>query len=325
MLHTHNPKPGLYGRVVGRLARVPIVVNTCHGLYYGPDDSLAKRTILLVLEGIAARFSDAELRAERRGPRPPGRLARLPPAAHPAARQRRRPRPLPTRRPDGRRARPPPRRRARRPRRPDRGGHGRPAGGREGPARAVRRGPGRLDDRYVVVVVGPDDPAKPDALDRATIGGAPRPTACASSGMRDDVDRLYGAMDLFVLPSWREGFPRAAMEAAASGLPVIASDVRGCRQVVDDERDRAARAGARRRRRWPSAISALGERPRPAGRRWATAAVAAGRRRVRRAAGGRHRARRLPPGRGRKGLDRVVRALDVPAAPAGDDQPVEVR
>jgi glycosyltransferase involved in cell wall biosynthesis len=41
-------------------------------------------------------------------------------------------------------------------------------------------------------------------------------------------------MDLFVLPSWREGFPRAAMEASASGLPVVATDVRGCRQVVDD-------------------------------------------------------------------------------------------
>jgi glycosyltransferase involved in cell wall biosynthesis len=38
-----------------------------------------------------------------------------------------------------------------------------------------------------------------------------------------------------VLPSWREGFPRAAMEAAASGLPVIATDVRGCRQVVDHD------------------------------------------------------------------------------------------
>ena len=37
-----------------------------------------------------------------------------------------------------------------------------------------------------------------------------------------------------MLPSHREGFPRAAMEAAASGLPVVATDVRGCRQVVDD-------------------------------------------------------------------------------------------
>ena len=91
-----------------------------------------------------------------------------------------------------------------------------------------------LDDRYVVVVIGPDDPDKPDALDRATVAAA-EADGVRFLGMRDDVDRLYGAMDLFVLPSWREGFPRAAMEAAASGLPVVATDVRGCRQVVDHD------------------------------------------------------------------------------------------
>ena len=46
--------------------------------------------------------------------------------------------------------------------------------------------------------------------------------------------RTYRGMDIFVLPSHREGFPRAAMEAAASGLAVVATDVRGCRQVVED-------------------------------------------------------------------------------------------
>jgi glycosyltransferase involved in cell wall biosynthesis len=55
-------------------------------------------------------------------------------------------------------------------------------------------------------------------------------------GHRDDIDDLYGAMDGFVLASYREGFPRAAMEAAASGLPIVATDIRGCRQVIDDGR-----------------------------------------------------------------------------------------
>ena len=53
-------------------------------------------------------------------------------------------------------------------------------------------------------------------------------------GHRDDVDAIYAAMDMFVLASHREGFPPAAMEAAAMGLPVIATDIRGCRQVVED-------------------------------------------------------------------------------------------
>jgi glycosyltransferase involved in cell wall biosynthesis len=55
-------------------------------------------------------------------------------------------------------------------------------------------------------------------------------------GMRDDVDELYLGMDVYVLASHREGFPRSAMETAASGLPIIATDIRGCRQVVEHDR-----------------------------------------------------------------------------------------
>jgi lipopolysaccharide/colanic/teichoic acid biosynthesis glycosyltransferase len=53
-------------------------------------------------------------------------------------------------------------------------------------------------------------------------------------GMRRDVECLYAGMDIFALPSHREGFPRAAMEAASMGLPIVATDIRGCRQVVTD-------------------------------------------------------------------------------------------
>src|SRR3990170_1539115 len=41
-------------------------------------------------------------------------------------------------------------------------------------------------------------------------------------------------MDIFVLPSWREGFPRSAIEAAAMGRPLVLTDIRGCREVVRD-------------------------------------------------------------------------------------------
>jgi glycosyltransferase involved in cell wall biosynthesis len=56
-------------------------------------------------------------------------------------------------------------------------------------------------------------------------------------GMRDDIDELHAALDIFVLPSHREGLPIAAIEATASGLPIIATDIRGCRQVVDHGRN----------------------------------------------------------------------------------------
>jgi glycosyltransferase involved in cell wall biosynthesis len=38
--------------------------------------------------------------------------------------------------------------------------------------------------------------------------------------------------DLLVLPSWREGVPRSVIEGMATGLPVVATDIRGCRELV---------------------------------------------------------------------------------------------
>ena len=92
----------------------------------------------------------------------------------------------------------------------------------------------QLPRRYRLVVVGGDDPDKPDALPRSVVDRA-REQGVIFLGQRDDVDRLYTAMDLFVLASHREGFPRAAMEATAMGIPVVATDVRGCREIVDPE------------------------------------------------------------------------------------------
>ena len=48
--------------------------------------------------------------------------------------------------------------------------------------------------------------------------------------MRD----LLGLLDVFVLPSYREGLPRSILEAMAMALPVVTTDVRGCREAVRD-------------------------------------------------------------------------------------------
>jgi glycosyltransferase involved in cell wall biosynthesis len=85
----------------------------------------------------------------------------------------------------------------------------------------------------VVFIVGPKDHEKADAVSEELLARA-EATGVRFLGMRKDVERIYQGLDIFVLPSHREGFPRAAMEAAASGLPVIATDIRGCRQVVED-------------------------------------------------------------------------------------------
>ena len=84
-----------------------------------------------------------------------------------------------------------------------------------------------------LVVVGGPDAEKSDALDERFLAVAAA-DGVTLLGHRDDVDDLLGAFDVFVLASHREGQPRAAMEAAATGLPIVATNIRGCRQVVDD-------------------------------------------------------------------------------------------
>lgn len=51
-------------------------------------------------------------------------------------------------------------------------------------------------------------------------------------GFRNDTPELLGASDVFVLPSHREGLPRSIIEAMGMGLPIIASNIRGCREEV---------------------------------------------------------------------------------------------
>ncbi len=54
------------------------------------------------------------------------------------------------------------------------------------------------------------------------------------AGYRHDVRSLLARATLFVLPSWREGMPRSVIEAMAMGKPVVATDIRGCREEVVD-------------------------------------------------------------------------------------------
>jgi glycosyltransferase involved in cell wall biosynthesis len=53
-------------------------------------------------------------------------------------------------------------------------------------------------------------------------------------GFRRDMPRLYAAMDLLVLPTYREGFPNVLLEAQAMRVPVVATRVDGCVDAVDE-------------------------------------------------------------------------------------------
>lgn len=55
------------------------------------------------------------------------------------------------------------------------------------------------------------------------------------TGFRNDVQDLLGLLDVFVLPSYREGLPRSILEAMGMELPVVATRIRGCREAVVDQ------------------------------------------------------------------------------------------
>ncbi len=221
VLHTHNPKTGVLGRVLGRLARVPVVVNTCHGLWASPSDGLARRVPVYAAEVLAAGFSHAELYqngTDRNTLRRWVRQDRTQVVGNGTD--------LTRFVPD---------RQARQRVRAELGlddttvlvgGVGRlvaEKGIREYSA-AARALSLIVGERAFFVWVGPEDADKPDSL-KGELDGV------RFLGERRDMTALYNAFDVFVLPSYREGFSRSAMEAAACGTAMVLSDIRGCREI----------------------------------------------------------------------------------------------
>lgn len=84
----------------------------------------------------------------------------------------------------------------------------------------------------VLLVIGPVEPQKKDAIGPAIVKRFGIEKNVKFLGERTDVDELFPLMDIFVLPSHREGFSHSIMEASAMARPIIASDIRGCRGAV---------------------------------------------------------------------------------------------
>jgi glycosyltransferase involved in cell wall biosynthesis len=234
IVHAHTPKPGLLAQLAARMAGVPIIVNTLHGFYFHPHMSPLLRRVYILLEKIAASCSDLIL-SQNKGDIetailenicPPEKIRHLGNGIDIA-----RFNPVHT-------------------------------GKRTVPGVAIRENEpvvgfvgrlvvekGVLDllqaARLVLqeipsakfLIVGRTDDEKSDSLTTEVAETWGVSDACIFTGWRDDLPELYALMDVFALPSHREGFPRTPMEASAMGVPCVVTDIRGCREVVEHGRN----------------------------------------------------------------------------------------
>ncbi len=105
-------------------------------------------------------------------------------------------------------------------------GHGlRGAVRRNGAARALRLAIGGVNGRMIF--------QNPEDLQTFVELGIVTPAnAVLIRGHRDDMPNVLRQSTVVVLPSYREGLPKALLEAAACARPIVTNDVPGCREVV---------------------------------------------------------------------------------------------
>jgi glycosyltransferase involved in cell wall biosynthesis len=235
IVHTHTPKVSLFGQMAAWFARVPIIVNTVHGFYFHDDMEPKKRRFYILMEKIAAKFSSLILSQNPEDVKSAVELGICKPELIKLL------------------------------------GNGidlnRFSKTRFGAdfRQKKRLELGLPQDAFVIGIIGrlvkekgyielfeaissltqkgysirllcigPDEPEKDDAVGVEDIKRCRIEKITTLLGHRNDIEELMMAMDIYCLPSYREGYPRSAMEASAMSLPVIATNIRGCREVVSD-------------------------------------------------------------------------------------------
>jgi glycosyltransferase involved in cell wall biosynthesis len=237
IVHTHTPKPGLLGQLAARMAGVPVIINTLHGFYFHDNMSPRQRRFYITLEHIAARCSDIILSQNREDIQtairericPPEKIKHLgngidltrfiPEHISGAERSALR---AELGIPDDA---------------PVVGFVGRLAARRKGFLDFLAAGQ-RIARRLPQVrflIVGSADLGKPDAVHPDVAQEYGIQDQCHFVGWRPNAElpRFYALMDVLTLPSLFEGVPRTLIEGSTMGVPLVATDVKGNREVVD--------------------------------------------------------------------------------------------
>jgi glycosyltransferase involved in cell wall biosynthesis len=231
MVHVHTPVAALAGRLAAWRAGVPKIVYTAHGFYFHEHMPWPKRFAHIGLEWLAGRTTDLLLTQAEEDAATARRLSLARGPIHAIGNgsdtARFRPAlPLETMRGDIR---------AQMGTRPDR-----PVILMVGRLVAEKGYPELVEamrnvdaELWIVGARLASDHA--DSVDAAVAAAENDPVLKSRIrllGYRSDVPDLLRAADIFTLPSYREGMPRSIIEAMLSGLPVVATDIRGSREEV---------------------------------------------------------------------------------------------
>ena len=93
----------------------------------------------------------------------------------------------------------------------------------------------RAEGRNVeFLLAGTPDPGNPAAVPEATVRAWVDEGLVTWLGHVDDMPALFASVDAVALPSYREGLPKGLIEAGACAMPLVTTDVPGCREVVTD-------------------------------------------------------------------------------------------
>jgi glycosyltransferase involved in cell wall biosynthesis len=98
-------------------------------------------------------------------------------------------------------------------------------------ARELKRDTPAID----ILIAGKPDTGNPTSVPFEQIESWVEEGLIVHLGHVEDMPALMKDVDIAVLPSYREGAPRSLIEAAAAGLPIVSTDVPGCREVVEHQ------------------------------------------------------------------------------------------
>lgn len=85
-----------------------------------------------------------------------------------------------------------------------------------------------------MILVGGIDPHNPSSIAETELNEWIQEGIIEWMGHRNDMETVFHECHIAVLPSYREGLPKALIEAGACGRPSVTTDVPGCREIIQD-------------------------------------------------------------------------------------------